>query len=438
MKTRLILYSAIVVALPIFSVALPAVCRAEETVARNVEDYIKLFPKIPASDDPRWKLVPKEEMIENLQFLVDRQNANYEKIKTWSGKYDQIRKHDFAPPPEDMSLPYNNPAAYAITKNLFTFACDLEKDRCFMRMDRVYEQYYDKNDAKIEPGMTRVWSNVASVLTSDVYYQFDFGQDQMRGELEGAMPQRVGKVCVSMPAKEQRDVSILGTLFDPRLFFYDKDRNQHNWYSLEDEYLPQLKGEKEKKFQARTLKRLAIWRGEFDGVDWRRVGYFDDDKTTELHDEFVFNGDANYNMVLRATYFRGETIMKYYAQYASDAGIFFPEKFLIEYGKEKLFRFLELKESEFNRKIPKDKFTLKELGVDENVVVLDHEKQTSYKYNKGKLSKIAEYGSAEIANEDSFWRSPSRIVAVVLGTALIAVGLAARFRRRSQTPNDAA
>ena len=376
-------------------------------------------------------------MAKHLQFLVDQQNSNYERIRTWSGSYDEINKHHFSTP--NSSIGDSNPAEYMVFKDLFTFSCDLVKDKCFMRLERVADQYYDKKGAKVQPGLVRVESDLACILTSDVYYQYDFGHDQMRGELEGVMPQRLGKVCISMPADQQRDVSRVGTMFDPRFFFYagrDKKHPLKNWGNIEQGFVPWLKGEWDDVMQKRALTRLRVWRGEFDGVIWYRVVYYEENGV-DLRDEYVFNSAANYNMVLSSECDYGVPFLKFHARYVSDSGIYFPEKYLLEHGKGKEFRYFDLIDVKFNEKIPDEQFTLQALGIEDGGVVLDDAKATSFKYENGGLTKLGKYGETpDASNVGAFWRSPRRIVAVVLGLALIAFGIVRRYRGRATVDSN--
>jgi hypothetical protein len=395
-------------------------------VEKDAETYEAKIVDMPPADDPRWVLVPKEEMANHLQLLVDRQNSNYERIRSWSGSYYQIRKKRMS---QDIPDSGQSAPAYVLYEDLFTFACDVAEDKSFLRLERLYEQYYDKRWAETEPENVRVESDVCGVLTKDKYLQYDFRSDQIRGELEGVMPGRIGKVCLSMPAEEQRDISRVGTLFDPRLFFIFDFDGDKVWNNVEKAFIPWLRGEGSKELQQRMLDRLSVWRGDFDGVVWYRVVSFEEDRT--IRDEYVFNSASNFNMVLSAQCDYGVPFMKFVARFTPVNDVYIPEEYLLIYRKEKSFRYFKLIDSVINEKISDDQFTLKAMGLDNDVVVLDDSTSTSYKYDNGRLKPIAKYGATETSRLGSFWSSPLRIASAVLGLALISYAVARRFRRRA-------
>lgn len=165
---------------------------------KDAETYEAKIVDVPPADDPRWVLVPKEEMANHIQLLVDHQNSNYERIRTWSGSYYRIHRNDCT-----STSGQSSSTAYALLEDLFTFACNVAEDKSFLRCERLCEQYYDKRGAETEPDNINFMSNVCGVLTKDQFIMYKFDTDQIRGELEGVMPGRIGKVCVSMPAEEQ-------------------------------------------------------------------------------------------------------------------------------------------------------------------------------------------------------------------------------------------
>ena len=395
-------------------------------VEKDAETYEAKIVDMPSADDPRWVLVPKEEMANHLQLLVDRQNSNYERIRSWSGSYYQIRKKRMS---QDIPDSGQSTPAYVLYEDLFTFACAVAEDKSFLRLERLYEQYYDKRWAETEPENVRVESDVCGVLTKDKYLQYDFRSDQIRGELEGVMPGRIGKVCLSMPAEEQRDISRVGTLFDPQLFFIFDFDGDKVWNNVEKAFIPWLRGEGSEELRQRMLDRLSVWRGDFDSVIWYRVVSFEEDRT--IRGEYVFNSASNFNMVLCAQYDNGVPFMKFVARFTPVNDVYIPEEYLIIYGKEKSFRYFKLIDSVINEKISDDQFTLKAMGLDDDVVVLDNSKSSSYKYDNGRLKPIAKYGATETSRLGSFWSSPLRIASAVLGLALISYAVARRFRRRA-------
>ena len=100
--------------------------------------------------------------------------------------------------------------------------------------------------------------------------------------------------------------------------------------------------------------------------------------------------------------------------------------------KGESFRYFKHIESVLNETIPSDQFALQALGIEDGAVVLDKAKEVSYEYVNGQLKPIAKFGATEsYAGDYSFWRSPARIVAFVVGAALIAFGVVRRFRKRS-------
>ena len=408
-----------------------------ETPVIPVEDdanvYLSQIVDVPPVDDPRWELIPKEEMATQMQFLVDQQNSNYDRIQTWKGKYYQIRKSDFGGVDNQVFVDRSSIPAKLLYEDLFTFVCDIRKDRGFLRLDRLYEQYYDKSGAAIEKPMEiSVDTDLCGLLTKDQYIRYEFGLDQIRGELEGVMPGRIGKVCVSMPAEEQRDISRIGTLFDPRLFFHSgfhKTFDTKTWYNLEGGFIPWLRGECDKKALQRALDGLTVFKGDFSGVIWYRVDYREDDGT--LRCEYVFNSESNFNMVLSRECEAGVPFMTVGTKYRADADIYVPEQCVFIWDKGDSYRYFKHIESVLNEKIPSDQFALEALGLDPDVVVLDEAKEVSYKYVNGKLKPIAEFGASESYVENkSFWSSPARIVAFVVGLTLIAFGVVRRFRKR--------
>ena len=142
-------------------------------------------------------------------------------------------------------------------------------------------------------------------------------------------------------------------------------------------------------------------------------------------------------MVLSSECDYGVPFLKFYASYVSNSGIYFPDKYLLEHGKRKEFRYFSLVDCKFNEKIPDEQFTLQALGIEEGGVVLDDAKATSFKYEGGKLTKLGKYGETpDASNVGAFWRSPRRIVAVFLGLALIAFGIVRRYRGRATVDSN--
>jgi hypothetical protein len=394
---------------------------------KDAETYEARIIDMPPADDPHWILVSQEEMANHLQLLVDHQNSNYERIRSWSGSYYQIRKEHLSqdvPGSGSSALP-----VYVLFEDLFTFACNVAEDKSFLRLDLLCEQYYDKRGVITEPENPIILSDICGVLTKDKYFQYYFELDQGRGELEGVMPGRIGKVCVSMSAEEQCDISRLGTLFDPRLFFKPGFNEKMIWDNVERAYVPWLRGEGSEELRQRMLDRLSVWRGDFEGVVWYRVVSFEEDRT--IRGEYVFNSASNFNMVLCAQYDNGVPFMKFVARFTPVNDVYIPEEYLLIYRKEKSFRYFKLIDSVINEKISDDQFTLKAMGLDNDVVVLDDSTSTSYKYDNGRLKPIAKYGATETSRLGSFWSSPLRIASAVLGLALISYAVARRFRRRA-------
>ena len=392
---------------------------------KDAETYEAKIVDVPPADDPRWVLVPKEEMANHIQLLVDHQNSNYERIRTWSGSYYRIHRNDCT-----STSGQSSSTAYALLEDLFTFACNVAEDKSFLRCERLCEQYYDKRGAETEPDNINFMSNVCGVLTKDQFIMYEFDTDQIRGELEGVMPGRIGKVCVSMPAEEQGFVTRIGTLFDPRFFFYTVlDDKYKVWSNLERAFAPWLRGESTEELRQRAFDRLSVWRGDFEGVVWYRVVYFEEDGT--LRDEYVFNSACNFNMVFASECDYGVPFVKWAARFTFVNDVYIPEEYLIILDKGEYFRYFKLIDSVINEKISDDQFTLKAMGLDDDVVVLDNSTSTSYKYDNGRLKPIAKYGATETSRFGSFWSSPLRIASAVWGLALISYAVARRFRRRA-------
>ncbi len=436
MKRALFFVTAFLVAFGLFTGTKAEKAYSETPVIPAEDDantYLSQIVQVPSTDDPRWELVPKDKMAKELQFLVDQQNSNYQRIRTWRGTYYQIRKSDLSDVDENIFANRSAIPSKLLYEDLFTFVCDVRKGRSFLRLDRLYEQYYDRSGAEMEkPKEISVDTDLCGILTKDQYIRYEFDLDQIRGELEGVMPGRVGKVCVSMAAEEQHDVSRIGTLFDPRLFFYSNFHRTFEakaWYNLEYAYIPWLRGEGDKEAQRLIRELLTVQRGEFDGVVWYRVVCRMEDGT--IQSEYNFNSDSNFNIVLSRQCNQGVPFMTVGAKYLTKDDIYVPVQCIFILDKGESFRYFQHIESVLNEKIPSDQFALEALGLDPDVVVLDETKEVSYKYVNGKLDPIAKFGAAESYVENkSFWSSPARIVAFVVGLALIAFGVVRRFHKR--------
>ena len=82
---------------------------ADLYAADPLDDIRAKFTTIPDAADPCWKDVPDEQILEKLQFLVDQQNNNFKKIKTWNGRYNlTTRTYAFGDPELDET--FNVPA----------------------------------------------------------------------------------------------------------------------------------------------------------------------------------------------------------------------------------------------------------------------------------------------------------------------------------------
>ena len=433
MKRALFFVTAFLVAFGLFTGTKAEKAYSETPVLPvedNVEAYLDKIVQVPSADDSRWEQIPKEEMATQMQFLVDQQNSNYDRIRSWRGSYYQIRNSSINV--GDFDLGKSSPPVKIVYEDLFTFACDLAKDKSFIRLDRLYEQYYDKDGNKVDrSNKVQVNSDVCAILTKDQYVYYDFGVDQIRGELEGVMPGRIGKICLLRLSEKKREVSWAGTLFDPRQFFiWDiSETAPKRWHNIETAYIPWLRGERDEALRQRALDRLTVQRGEFDGVIWYRVVYSADDGT--IAEESVFNSESNFNMVLSRQCSNGVAFTTVAAKYRALDDIFIPDQCVFISRRGGFARYFKYIESVLNEKIPSDQFALEALGLDPDVVVLDEAKEVSYKYVNGKLKPIAEFGASESYVENkSFWSSPARIVAFVVGLTLIAFGVVRRFRKR--------
>jgi hypothetical protein len=127
----------------------------------------------------------------------------------------------------------------------------------------------------------------------------------------------------------------------------------------------------------------------------------------------------------------GVPFVKWAARFTFVNDVYIPEEYLIILDKGEYFRYFKLIDSVINEKISDDQFTLKAMGLDDDVVVLDNSTSTSYKYDNGRLKPIAKYGATETSRFGSFWSSPLRIASAVWGLALISYAVARRFRRRA-------
>lgn len=397
-------------------------------IEKTPDAYVSQILTKPSPDDPRWVLLPKEEMAEHMQLLVDSQNSNYERIQAWKGSYYQVRRTSLSQEPDETAQP-----AYALTENLYTFARDFDKDKCFMRLDRLVEQFYDKRDVEFKSGNYHMDSNICAILTKDEYWVYRFDLDQICGELEGVMPGYVSKVCNVMPADQQRDVSRISSLFDPRFFFYSDYTNQHKqkiWGNVENAFIAWLRDEKNKVMHKRAWERISVWRGSFDEDIWYRVVYFEEDKTS-IRDEYWFNSSSGFNMVFSSVCDYGVPFAQFTARFTEQNDVKFPEEYVIVL-RDQCYIYFKLIDSEINGKLPDDQFTKKAMGLEDDTMVFDDAKERVSKYENDRMVPVTKYGATKTAaQENSFWRSPVRIAAFVLGIALVLFVGVRRLRRKA-------
>ncbi|MBQ9371162.1 MAG: hypothetical protein IJU03_03130 [Thermoguttaceae bacterium] len=426
---------------------------ADLYAADPLDDIRAKFTTIPDAADPCWKDVPDEQILEKLQFLVDQQNNNFKKIKTWNGRYNlTTRTYAFGNPEldETFNVPADEREFTGLFHEVYAFYQDVAKDKLFIARDLVENTLstFDGKPFKSERYGYGIMTNLKAVFMPKEMLHFE-------RDLNFAMPEgfeefgSVGQICyIEDPAKWR--FSPIGTFFNPKYFFltdFNAKSSFSHWDLLERILIPAASGSRGEEEKTKTLATLKFQEAEIDGVEWYRVERSASYETLgTLSDVVVLNSAAGYNVVYRGQLTNGQTTgISDALEYVKIDDVYVPSKLLMTFNPgqsqydssaeiKTWFCYYELIDARVNQKIPSDQFTIKALELDDHTLINNQLTKTYYVYDKekGEMIPYSKIGSAErLVPRTPFWRSPARLVFFLIGVALILFGVAVKFKKKS-------
>ena len=426
----------------------PFTLNAEEALDSNLDDYVAKFAPVPPIDSDVWHKVPEDELVPKLQFLVDRLRLNYDGLETWSGSYDVYSQRWPTAPPENPNNnePKKDPATIndcVTLHHVCDFWVDKKNDKLFVDKRQIEATYLNASGKEIENPSSRYISDITAIISNDelITYEYGEGSDQIRPELKGDLDGRIGKICkVDFLKNASYGIGLSGDVFDPRYFFISRP-DEYRWYEISDSIIPRLSGKK--KLPAKVKASTTLLEGKIDDVEWFYLIYEVENEIVHqgLRKEYVFNSESGYNLVSFHVFDMNNPDnlglnAGHLANYVKIDDVYVPDQWLevsssIE-ERPRNFRYFKLNDCEMNKSIPKERFTIDSLELDDDVVVMNQKDSTLYEYKPDKgLVPHAEFGSdVRIVPTTPLWRSPLRLTAFVVGVALIIGGLAFKIRKK--------
>ncbi|MBQ9370565.1 MAG: hypothetical protein IJU03_00065 [Thermoguttaceae bacterium] len=423
----------------------------------QLDEILAKFAPIPDASDQRWREVPSEQFVEKLQFFLDRQNENYNKIKTWSGRYFISRRSYFEASPqivEQLRSVETVKSHYNVSSDVYTFYQDVKKEKLFFSRELKDQERFTPDGAPFESEWIRTRTNVRAVFTPEEADVFYYDEERRIPEpFQDQFPEGVAKFCtINDPSTTQ--FSPIGEFFNPQFLFGLLALNHTRWEGFGTVYIPILSGEKGEERKNEFTSKVKIFECEIDGVEWVRI----ERDFGDVVERYVLNGAVGYNIVFTGQNKVGqEARSPTMLEYAKVDDVYIPSKLLWAFPEfrgeqndstdEILCNYLycEMIDARVNQKIPGDQFTLKALGLGDSVMIYNRITNTFSRYEEedGEGVPFAKFNPNALKNPGvktapierivparPFWRSPARLIAFALGVVLILFGVYAKFRRK--------
>lgn len=436
--------------------ALAYVLNSESARAEDPLDEINAkFVAIPEENDPCWQPVPTEQIVEKLRFLVDQQNDNFNKIKTWSARYRRtFRQYAFGDPEMDarLDVPQKVREYFGVYNETLEVDYDRKKERLFFAKDLIDQATYtlEGEPLREDEMRSRIMTNLKAVFTPKKMFLYE--RDSNFPYPEGAEEQ-FGKMCY-ITDPERYGFSPIGTFPHPKSFYLTQFGGPEttvftHWDLLERILIPALSGELGEDKKQQELETLKFQEARSGDVTWYRIERESSNANLgmTLVDRIVYNSASGYNNVRREQLMNGAPSgISWQYEFVKINDVYVPSKALATYptgGGSRYgstaeilpnFVYFEMLDGQINQKIPEEKFTLEALELDDSVLIHDTFAKTYYNYEKATDAKIPfmKEGSTErIIPPTPFWKSPMRLVAMALGVALILFGIIMKIRKRS-------
>ncbi|MBQ9371166.1 MAG: hypothetical protein IJU03_03150 [Thermoguttaceae bacterium] len=440
---RILSYASLLFAI-LFSFTNPKVQNSFESafgLEGNLNYYESQFKSIlqaPSSDDSSWQRVSNEKLKETLQFLVDQQNSNYDRIRTWSGTYEQVQSARIPQPLAEIKpiVEQNNGSipSSSVREDVYRFFRDFKADKTFFAFDCKNELFCNDSGTVLEGETNIGQGSLEGIITSKE--NITFWRDLNYGYPSAiATPSSPSvKMCQIEPANSL-PLSDVSSYLDPRAFFCPiVEPQSKRWREIEDIVLPHLK---EGSGKTEVGTPVELYEKESDGIVWfwLNIG------GSAILNEYAFSSDSGYNIIHHAVIDDGKIVNSINLEYAKVNEVYVPSAMLLQYttrsaqtdevSKPNNFRYLKLVDAKINESIPSKQFTLDALDLDEDVLIQNTIDETYYHYIDGKLVPFVKFGSSElIIPKTPVWRSPVRMIALGLGVLLIIVAVIFKTRRK--------
>ena len=405
----------------------------------------------PEPDRPReWKVVEPPDLLDVSSMLASQMRSNFEKIRTWSGKYEyqdsSLMKRELVEKlvedsPEDspwkrLKLGRENvPALMRIEVGRIVFAIDVESDS-FSTAFEVHERRLRDLETleSVESPETGFFQR--SVVTPEHYLSFEprisHGRFQ---DIPPVGPPR-GAAAFRDPVSKAANQT-WAIVVDPRDFFGTAE-DQKFWDVLEilaDAISPGGTSEENQEAVAAAITLRTgetdnavhyhlEFAGKWEGQDQGKIEWF-------LNDQAGFNVTEVYNRDPS-----GQIVSHMALDYQLKDGIFVPAfvSYAITTEDRKRYRFqriLQLKECVLNEPIDPSQFTYTGLGLKDGDRILDRIEGASFVMEDGVPVKLAEFGQKLEEPAEMGGIGPlTRLIYVALSVVvLVAVILILRVRR---------
>ena len=443
-KLNLSLLVAILISFLLLSVQRLHICVGIEVNQSFYESQFNSIPQDPSSGDSSWQKVPNERLPERLQFLVDQQNGNYERIRTWSGIYEQVRSIKLSPPSETEYKPVIKDDTEKVTslsstllEDVYRFFRDSRGNKTYFSFDLKKETVYDKKGTVLRGENNIGQSNLVGIITPNENITYARDVNYSTPAVISTPTTASIKMCSILPPKTLQ-LSDCGTYLDPRAFFCPIVEPQtKRWTELEDFILPNLNGENGEEARSFQLDAIELYEKESNGVTWfwLNVG------KSNVKNQYVFSSDSGFNIVYQALIDNDKTINTINLEYQKKNDVYIPRVMFLRYTTRRNqeddvtepnnFRFLKLIDAKINEKIPSKQFTLDALDLDEDVLIQNAIDETYYHYKDGRLVPFVKFDSPElITPRTEIWRSPVRMIALGLGIMLIILAVVFKTRHK--------
>ena len=366
-------------------------------ICKRVKCAVLLFCVLGATS-VAWgdsRIMSMEEMQETLQLIVQRSSANYEKINTWHGEMSfdglQIQRGKAAQSLVSLIAPHVDSIddineARTVTRGTISFAVN-QKPRQLLVKFHLDEQSVNAGERQIHAirgGRLALTSHV-SLVTPD--YFVSFTPDVVRGcapEFEDMIPPSAKEAVIDDIGVVARKHHGWTELVDPRQF-YTFDGHRYHWEEAQ-RITEQLNEAMTIGFQSEMIEALDE-NGE--KVHIWKCSVVDPNQGSRLEQEYVFNESVAYNPVLIVKRLDGIPRIEQQITYQQIDGCWLPERVkrtLRDVSNELTFeRTVIITESELNKEIPLETFTLASMGLRDDDQVRDVQNDRTFLYRDGVL-----------------------------------------------------